>query len=393
MEYARVDPDGSQMSLDAAGEHLFAGDRLLVSVRNESAEQRYASVFDIGLRGTISLLSESEPSGLSLAPGDEQVLYRTPAGVTGVELFWPEELPSGGPRPETVVTVVTDQPQDLRRLAQPGVAMRGDGRAPSPLQRLLDELTSGTRDARPPSADVQVVRYRIHRFDFMLHPTARADNEEPDFELDQRPDLSLRLIVPRGPTDVPSRVAVRLPEVVVRSNRAVLTSTVRVDALVVTQTDGNSEIPYRAATARFDRVRDGDTLPLSNLLIYEGPVRRFIDIAIWVARDDKKGLDLAELFAKEASNKDVNAAIVALAGLAVVAPHAALAATSVAAVATLVRTGARLLDAAVGKSIGVYRTSLLPHERFGAGDPAGRHPPSGLLRAQDMSFAFEVVAL
>jgi len=393
VEYALLEPDGPQLPLDTAGEHLFAGDRLLVRIRNESSEQRYASVFDIGLRGKISLLSESEPSGLSLAPGDEQVLYRTPAGLTGIELYWPEDLSAGGPRPETVITVVTDRPQDLRRLAQPGVVVRGDGPAPSPLQRLLDEVTSGMRDARPPRVDADTVRYRVHRFDFMLHPTGRPNDDEPGFEIDERPDLSLRLIVPRGPVEVPSRVAIRLPRVVIHSNRAVLTSTVRVDALVVTQVDRDDELPYRATTARFDRIRDGDTLPLSNLLVYEGPVRRFIDLAIWVARDDKKGLDLAELFANEMGNEDVKTAAVALAGLAVAAPQAALAVTSVAAVATLLRTGARVLDAAVGKSIGVYRTSLLPHERFGTGDPVGRHPPEGLLRSQDMSFAFEVVAL
>lgn len=383
---------GGPPPLAAAGEHLFDGDQLLVRIRNEGTEQRYVSLFDIGLRGTISLLSESEPSGLSLAPGDEQVLYRTPAGLTGIELYWPDDLPAGGPRPESVIAVITDRPQDLRRLAQPGVA-RERGAADSPLQRLLTEVASGTRDARPPRAPADIVRYRVHRFHFMLHPVGRVDDGEPGFEIDERPEPSLRLIVPRAPAKVPARVAIRLPAVVIHSNRALLASTVRVDALVLTNLDGDGELPYRATTARFDRIRDGDTLPLSNLLVYEGPVHRFIDLAIWVARDDKKGLDLAELLASETGDNDVSTAAATLAGLAVAAPEAALAVASVAAVATLVRTGARLLDAAVGKSIGVYRTSLLPHERFGAGDPVGRHPRAGLLRSQDISFAFEVVRL
>ena len=69
-----------------------------------------------------------------------------------------------------------------------------------------------------------------------------------------------------------------------------------------------------------------------------------------------------------------------LAGLAVAAPQAAVVAGSAAAVAALVRAGGRVLDALQGKSIGVYRTSLLPHERFGAGEDegtAGRHPGRG----------------
>ena len=57
----------------------------------------------------------------------------------------------------------------------------------------------------------------------------------------------------------------------------------------------------------------------------------------------------------------------------------------------LVRASAILPDRTTGKSIGVYRTSLLPHERFGAGDPAARYPAEGLLRAHDMSFPYEIV--
>ena len=225
----------------------------------------------------------------------------------------------------------------------------------------------------------------------MLNPEKRVDDQEPEFEIDERPDLSFRLVVPRAPVAAPDHVAVRLSEVVVHSNRAILSSTVRIDSMVLTRLAGQAGAPYQAATARFDRVRDGDRLPLDNFLIYDGPVSGFLDLAVWVARDDQREVDLAELLQRETGRADVKAALATLVGLAVAAPQAAVAVASVAAVATLVRTGAALLDAAVGKSIGVYRTSLLPHERFGAGDPAGRHPQSGLLRAQDMSFAFEVV--
>jgi Caspase domain len=383
--------DRGEVPVQGSGEHLFEGDRLVIRIRNESDERRYVSVFDIGLRGTIALLTTSEPSGISLAPGASHELYRAVGGLTGIPLFWPEGLPKGGPRPEAVVSIVTDRPQDLRRLSQPGVA-RTRGDADSALQRLVESVNVGRRDALPETEVEDVVRYRVERFDFLLHPTARVAADEPAFELDDRPDPSFRLVVPRAAEALPARVAVRLREVVVHSNRALLSSSVRVDAMLVTRSDPDGD-PYQAATARFDRVRDGDRLPLDNLLVYEGPVGGFVDLAVWVARDDRRGLDLAELLRQEATGKDVKAAVAALVGLAIAAPQAAVAAASVAAVATLIRTGARVLDAAVGKSIGVYRTSLLPHERFGAGDPVGRHPESGLLRAQDMSFAYEVIAL
>ena len=382
--------DGAESPLEASGQHLFDGDRIVVRLRNSGEEQRFASVFDVGLRGSITLLSTSEPSGLTLAPGDAHELYRGPAGLTGVELYWPDDLPRTALRPESMVTVITDKRQDLTRLHQPGVSRAGDG-PPSPLERLANAVATGTRDARPPQPREETVRYRVVRFDFVLHPEKRADDQEPEFEIDERPDLSFRLVVPRAPVTAPDHVAVRLSEVVVHSNRAILSSTVRIDSMVLTRLAGQPGTPYQAATARFDRVRDGDRLPLDSYLLYEGPVSGFLDLAVWVARDDQREVDLAELLQRETGRADVKAALATLAGLAVAAPQAAVAVAAVAAVATLVRTGAALLDAAVGKSIGVYRTSLLPHERFGAGDPAGRHPQSGLLRAQDMSFAFEVV--
>src|SRR5262249_12975067 len=101
------------------------------------------------------------------------------------------------------------------------------------------------------------------------------------------------------------------------------------------------------------------------------------------SRAEDREVTLAELLTKEAGSSEVTGAITALA--------APVVAASVAAVATLVRTGARLLSAISGTSIGVYRTSFLPHQRFGAGEPALRHASAGEIRAQDMSLAFEVV--
>lgn len=61
--------------------------------------------------------------------------------------------------------------------------------------------------------------------------------------------------------------------------------------------------------------------------------------------------------------------------------------------AVLVRMAGRMIDQSRGTGIGVYRTTVLPHQRFGAADGVGRHPAQGLLRAQDMSLVFEVVGL
>ena len=382
---------GVERPLARSGEHLFNGDQVVVRIRNRSAAKRYVSVFDVGLRGAITLLTTAEPAGIGIGPGDSYELYRLPATnvLAGVELFWPDDLPAGLPRPEMFVSIVTDQPQDLTRLAQGGARFRDAARGGSSLQRLVEDLAVGVRDARPPGQPVSVVRYRIDRFDFYLHTRSRP-SEEPPFEIDERPDPSLRLVVPRAAGPVPQRLAVRLKEIVTHSNHALRTATVRIDSLLITRAAQGDE-PYRPSTYRFSSVRDGARLPMDNLLLYEGPVSGFLDLAIWVSRDDTKGLDLADLFEQETTGEDVKGALALLASLAVAAPQAALVAGAVGAVAVLIRSGAVLLDKATGKSIGVYRTSLLPHERFGVGDPAARYPAEGLLRAQDMSFSYEVI--
>jgi hypothetical protein len=112
---------------------------------------------------------------------------------------------------------------------------------------------------------------------------------------------------------------------------------------------------------------------------------------VWVSKADDKEIALADLLLGEVKSEEVAGAITTLAALALAAPPAAAIAGSVAAVATLIRTGARLISNVAGTSIGVYRTTLLPHERFGAGDPVQRHPADGMITAQDMAFAYEVI--
>ena len=388
----RVLADGTEAPM-ASGEHVFAGDRLRVRATNTSAENRYLSVFDIGLSGAVSLLTTSEPSGITLRPGEQYLLgQQWPGG--GMPLAWPRNLPADEARLESLVVVLADRPVDrLRSLGQPGAGTRRGGAA-NDLERLVDDLAAGRRDI--PAPGNSGVRWRVKRFDLLLHPAPRPAADEPAFEIDERPDPSLRLAVPRG-VGAPRQIAVRLKELTVHSNRSFLRSRIRVDAMVITAAPAEAGGPYRASTMRFDRIADGDRLPFDDVLIYAGPVARFLDLAIWVAKDDSPDTDLADLLASESADHDVAAAIGTLAGLAVAAPAAAVVAGSVAAVAVLVRAAARLIDKARGSSIGVYRTTLLPAQAFGTADGmaagTGRHPAKGLLKAQDMSFAYEVIDL
>jgi hypothetical protein len=162
---------------------------------------------------------------------------------------------------------------------------------------------------------------------------------------------------------------------------------VRVDALVVTRgAEGGIAYP---TTFRFPNIGDQTALPLDNVRLYDGEVNDFLDIALWVNRDDQKGQDLAELFSGELGKPEVKNALTALGGLVIAAPQAAVAFGAVAAVATLVTVGAKLVKVATGKEIGTYRTSKLAFEQFGA----GRTPPTGRRQAQDVEFAYEVVEI
>jgi hypothetical protein len=184
---------------------------------------------------------------------------------------------------------------------------------------------------------------------------------------------------------------VRLNDLVVHSNRALLKSKVRVDFLIVSAVGDDGLPPYQAATLIVDRVRDGDRLPVDRLLLYDGPVHRFLELAMWVSRGDSDDRQLTDLLSDALHNPKVAGSVTTLIALAVAAPPAAVIAGSMAAVGTLVKTTADVIRSVVGDSIGLYRTSFLPHERFGAGHPDQRYPASGMIRAQDMSLAFEVV--
>jgi hypothetical protein len=336
------------------GAHVFEGDRILVRIRNASGARRHVTVFDLGLRGAVRLLTESEPSGVALDDGDTYVLYQTPATntVAGVELYWPDGLPRGGPRTGTFLIITTDRPQDLRRLTQPGIP-RAAHAGVSSLQRLLDELVAGVRYARP-GEPAEAVRYDVQRFDFHLHPHPRPAGEPP-FVVDERPDVSFRLVPPRADGPVPSRVTVRLDEFVGPAWG-------RIDALVVTATE--TDWTRRATTVRLD----GGGAETA-VVLYDGPVAGALDIALWVS-EDRSGLDLVDRLPPTAATT----------------PEPWSGVRHVDVVAGLVTAA----DAALTGATRLYRESFLPHERFGAGDPTRRHPLAGLTSTPHASFAYEV---
>jgi hypothetical protein len=168
---------------------------------------------------------------------------------------------------------------------------------------------------------------------------------------------------------------------------------IRLDALVVTGY-GQNEDPqsfYMPKTSSFGRVADGDRLPLGEggLLIFHGAVLHFIDLFLLVSRDRKDTADLATLLAGGLRSDEIKGATGALLGMAVAAPQVATVTAAMGAATVLGEFAYRLLRAATGSTIGLYRNS---HLQFRDGFGVGPHPspPQRIYRVKDLSFRYEI---
>ncbi|TDB99202.1 hypothetical protein E1091_07145 [Micromonospora fluostatini] len=382
IEWGRV-RDGREEPLPLSGGLLFAypDERIYIRMSNGGDRPVFVSLIDIGISSRVALLTHSDPGGIRLAPGEHHTYgwNEDRQRLTGVEVAWPDGVDTGVPRPETVLALVSDGPVDVSVLHQQGVRDVGHRLGTgSGLARLLAQIATGaSRDVG--DAPTTRVRYAVRPIDFTVSPTPPPAGERATFLLDDRPAQSVRLLSPGGAT--PATVAVRIADLVVHRNRALGSADIRVDAVVLTGGSDHQPV-YRAETMRFSRVHDGERLPLDNVLIYHGPAVDFLDLAVWVSRDATGSLALSALLEEKLTSPAVQAAGAQVAGLALTAPHAAVAVALVGAGAVLVNTAYELLTGVAGPSIGLYRTSLLAQEQFGVGRHE-RHP-------QDFSFTFSV---
>ncbi|GID32015.1 caspase family protein [Paractinoplanes brasiliensis] len=366
IEWGRV-RDGRKEPLPLGGALLFAygGERIFVRLRNDGDRAVFVSLIDIGIASRITPLTAADPGGVRLAPGAAYTYGwdEDRARLAGVDLTWPEGADTTVARPETVLALISDGPVDVGVLRQQGVravAERHDGK--SQLENLLSQIATGaTRDLG--DAPASRVRYAVVPIDFMVSPTEPPPAETASFLVDDRPELPVRLLSARGAA--PGRVVVRIDELIVPSTRALGSTNIRVDTMVLTNAGGGAPACH-TGTARFGNVRDGEQLPLDNLLIHHGPAIDFLDIAVWVSRDTAGSPALGTLLEQKLTGP---------------APRVGLGA-AVARAAVLVDAAYELLFEAAGRTVGLYRTSLLAQEQFGLGRHR-RHP-------QDFSFTFTI---
>ncbi|MFE8599872.1 caspase family protein [Archangium violaceum] len=152
---------------------LEPGERVYVRLVNDGPERLFASVFDIGVGGRITLLNRSQPSGMLIEPGgDGWVGMRCGQDLVGIELRWPDAVPADAPGLESLVVIISDRPQDLRLLETGGLRPRASSPR-SQLQSLLELIAwGGGRDLRPLEED-SPVRYMVRHLEFMLQCPTR----------------------------------------------------------------------------------------------------------------------------------------------------------------------------------------------------------------------------
>lgn len=368
-----------------AGERVHVGDLVYVTVTNRTTQPLYFAIFDIGLGGKVTLLTSGSPGGRKLESGKSSMLGRHDGELTvrGFgPLSWASGVPEDGFRRESLVVIASTEWTEFPLLETPLLTRALTSR----LETVLDSV----REARYrdlPAEEASAQRgFCVHRIDFELGPTARS-TFAIDRSIDAH-DLARCLTVRRGlePAQAPKHVAVRIREISLHRNGALWgKAKVRVDTLVLTGAPSNHA--YHPGTSEFPRAGKNDILPMQDLLVYQGPVGGFLDFGIWVSRDEGEIKQLQDLLDKEIGQReDIKGAVTKLAALAVTAPQAAAIAAAGVAAARIVSVASKLLVATVGTSIGLYRQSFLPQERFGV----GHHPVEGQIRANDFSFSFEI---
>ncbi|MFI2367988.1 caspase domain-containing protein [Streptomyces sp. NPDC018833] len=153
-------------------EGLRAGCRYRISVAGGATHHKlYVWVLGVGLSGRTTLVTHDQPSGIRLepdaAPGADADTVTWDSGP--VEIWWPDDVPAKGSRPESVLLLVGDRQLDLSPLV---AAVRNVRAEPAALSALLDEVCDGVRDSRR-QATTEALRYRVFSWHTTVEPPPR----------------------------------------------------------------------------------------------------------------------------------------------------------------------------------------------------------------------------
>ncbi|GHE92623.1 hypothetical protein GCM10018785_68470 [Streptomyces longispororuber] len=160
---------GGWEPLAPRGATLHPGDRYRLTVTHHGDQVLYAWIVAVGLSGRTELVTNDQPSGVRLRA-------RGAVHLEPVRVFWPEDVPREGPRPETVHLLVGNRPVDLTPLVSRGARERARRRADHPLRHLLDELWDGVGERRrdQEAQRDRELHYRVLSLHALMRPQAPA---------------------------------------------------------------------------------------------------------------------------------------------------------------------------------------------------------------------------
>ncbi|MFF5125663.1 caspase domain-containing protein [Streptomyces syringium] len=149
---------------------LRAGCHYRLSVVGGANTELYVWVLGVGLSGRTTLVTCDQPSGIRLEPDDgpntdahtNVVMWESGP----VEVWWPDDVPAEGSRPESVLLLVGDRQLDLLPLV---TAVRTLKAEPTALSSLLDQVCDGVRDSRR-SIVADALRYRVFSWHTTVEP-------------------------------------------------------------------------------------------------------------------------------------------------------------------------------------------------------------------------------
>ena len=372
IEWGAIDR-GQMRRMPERGGSLALRDRFYVRVRSKAKRALYVHVFNVGLRGKLSLLTEAHIGvGLS-AKQPEFVLGKRPGGpLQGIPLYWPDGLPRASfPRLDELVVIVTAMKTNLRGLETVEHLPGARGSGPT-LDSLLARLGHGS--ARSGAGGAPYDGFLVKRLSYLLHPqdAVMADTR---FEIDDNPlrQTAARaadawfVVRGRAATAPAETISIRVDDLVIEDHRT-LWPDLRFDALLCTRARGTAG--HVTWTERLREVADGPR-NLANPVVFHGPVRDFIDLFLWVSRDARGSRDLAQLLAQRTTGRALRDAVRPLSIDRAPPGVPWVAAAGASAIAARIAHDT-LIDA-VGASRALYRTAFCADQRYGT----GRHPRAG----------------
>jgi len=119
------------------------GDAVFVHLTNKGDSARFVSLLNVGIDAQISLLTANlSVSGVEMRPGESRYLGFDPkTGRCPWQLYWPHGIPRDEPRQDHLVAIVSEDPQDMSPLINPGTGLREDAPARA-LDRLIAQIGS-----------------------------------------------------------------------------------------------------------------------------------------------------------------------------------------------------------------------------------------------------------